>query len=153
MFIDALVETILSVFTSYLSKGTEEFAKEVGKETFEKAKELVQAVRMKFARVPESSRVLTKFEVAPSQYHSLVFDLLKKELTEDSEFAAQLSRQIETTTPQLHIVQKMKAGKNIIGLDADEMIRGKVSVEQDLAKADGVYGVKIGKIGNDPPGS
>jgi hypothetical protein len=147
MVIEALVSTVLSVLVPYVAKGGEEFAKEAGKAAFEKAKSLFQSLKTKLAGDKEASTVLENFEQKPARYQKILDDVLREKLTQDPALAADLEKHLKEMGPELEIIQKMKVGEKVTGLEADEMTGGGVKINQDIEQAKDVTGAKIKRIG------
>jgi hypothetical protein len=49
--------------------------------------------------------------------------------------------------PQISILQDIARGEGLLGIQAEEMTRGRVTVEQRMTEAKDVTGAKFGKIG------
>jgi hypothetical protein len=49
----------------------------------------------------------------------------------------------------LEVIQQMKEGRGVTGLEAEEFTGGRVRVAQNIDRSDNVTGAKIGRIG--PP--
>jgi hypothetical protein len=147
MVVEALVSTVLSVLSPYVAKGGEEFAKEAGKAAFEKAKSLFQTLKTKFSGDKEASGALENFEQKPARYQPILDEVLREKLSQDPALAAELEKHLQEMRPELEIIQKMKVGKKVTGLEADEMRGGKATIDQDMEQAEDVIGVKIKKFG------
>ncbi len=63
--------------------------------------------------------------------------------------AAEPVTPVEETETTLEVAQKVEEGRNVTGLEAEEMTGGKVKVAQDIERGEDVTGVRIRRIG--PP--
>jgi hypothetical protein len=66
---------------------------------------------------------------------------------QDPEFAAELKKRIDEIGPQITVFQEIKKGKNVLGLDADEIRSGNVGVTQKAEEVEGMTGVRVKKVG------
>ncbi len=48
---------------------------------------------------------------------------------------------------EVNVSQKVKEAENLVGADIEEISEGSVKVDQDVDKANGVTGVKVGRLG------
>lgn len=142
-----LASKVVGVLIPYLSKGADEFAKEAGKTAFAKTKNLLETIKKKWAGDKEATTSLELFEEKPARYESVIENILKEKLEHDNEFAVQLQKILDYMGPEIQIIQKMKVGEKIIGLDADEMPKGRTTVTQEIDQAKDVTGARIKKIG------
>jgi hypothetical protein len=143
----ALVTNVMTILMPYVVKGAEEFAKLVGEAAYNKARHLFEVLKARFAEDPTASDSLTRFEQKPQTYQPLIEDILKEKILHDKDFAAELARLVEDLGPEITVVQQLKVAENVVGIDAEEMTRGKVTVEQNIDEAKNVTGAKISKIG------
>jgi hypothetical protein len=147
MLVETLVSTVVSVLLPYVAKGGEEFVKEAGKAAFEKVKSLFQTLKAKLTGDKEASEALENFEQKPARYQSVLEQVLSDKLSQDPALAAELEKHLKEMGPELQIIQKMKKGEKVTGLEADEMAGGKAKISQDIEEAKDVIGAKIKKIG------
>jgi len=137
----------MTILMPYVVKGAEEFAKLVGEAAYHKAKRLFETLKARFAGDPVASDSLTRFEQKPQTYQPLIEDILKERILQDKDFAAELARLVEDLGPEITIVQHLRAAEDVVGIEAEEMKRGKVTLEQTMDEAKKVTGAKISKIG------
>jgi hypothetical protein len=138
---------VLAVLTPYLVKGAKEFAGAVGDAAYEKAKGMLTTLKQRWAPDKDASTSLEQFEKKPALYKPVVETLLKEKLQSDAALAKELGELLQEMGPTLEVLQKMDEGRNVTGLDAKELNKGRVSVTQEIKNADGVTGVKIDRIG------
>jgi hypothetical protein len=143
----SLAANVVAVLAPYAAVGAQEFAKNVGKEAYEKAKTMLAALRTKWARDEEATDALNRFEEKPERYAPVLEDVLKEKLAEDKELAAVLSTLLNEMGPSLEVVQKMEEGRRVTGLEAEEMAGGSATVNQDIGRGEDVTGAKIRRIG------
>jgi hypothetical protein len=147
MVVETLVSTVLSVLLPYVAKGGEEFAKEAGKGAFEKAKSLFQTLKAKLTGDKEVSVALENFEQKPARYQSILDEVLREKLSQDPALAADLERHLKEMGSELEIIQNMKVGEKVTGLEADEVTGGRVKINQYFEQAKDVTGAKVKRIG------
>ena len=82
-------------------------------------------------------------ELSSHRFHCIDFIVQRH----DSDFAAGLQKRIDEIGPLIVVFQEIKRGKNIVGLRADEIRTGKVSVTQKAEEVEGGIGLDVKKIG------
>jgi hypothetical protein len=142
-----LATKVMAVLLPFVSKSAEEFATQVGDSAYDKAKALLSTIKQKWSRDKEAIETLARFEEKPERYKTVVEDILHEKLVEDHDLATQIARLLQDMGPTLEVIQRMEEGKNITGLKATEMIRGRARVAQDITKAEGVIGAEFDTIG------
>ena len=138
---------VLTVLTPYLVKGAKEFVSVAGDVACEKASGMLQKLKQRWAGDKEASTSLEQFEQKPERYKPVIEDILKEKLTNDESLSRELSTMLQDMGPTLEIIQKMDEGRNVTGVEAKELNKGRVGVTQEIKKADGVTGAKIDRIG------
>src|SRR6266702_483262 len=139
-----LATKVVAVLLPFVSKGAEEFASKIGDAAYEKAKNLLATLKQRWSGDKEATESLMRFEEKPERYKPVLEDILVEKLTEDHDLAAQVARLLQEMGPTLEVIQQMEEGKNIIGIKATEMRRGRARVTQDITKAEGVTGAEFG---------
>jgi SOS response regulatory protein OraA/RecX len=145
--ITSVVTGVMTVLLPYVTKGAEEFAKAAGKDGYEKAKNLLGALKKRWSKDKEATDQLANFEKKPERYQPVLEDILAEKLSQDKEFADELAQILKEMGPTLEVIQKMKEAENVVGLEAKEMVGGKAKVDQEIEKAKNVTGSKIDRIG------
>jgi hypothetical protein len=143
----SLAANVVAVLAPYVVMGAQEFAKNAGKEAYEKAKGMLTALKAKWAGDEEATDALTRFEEKPERYAPVLEDVLKEKLVQDRELAAVLSTLLNEMGPSLEVVQRMEEGRRVMGLEADEMTGGRATVNQDIGRGEDVTGARIRRIG------
>ena len=143
----SLATNVVAVLAPYAAVGAQEFARNIGKEAYEKAKGMLATLRAKWAGDEEATEALTRFEEKPERYAPVLEDVLKEKLTEDKELAAVLSTLLSEMGPSLEVVQRMEEGRRVMGLEAEEMAEGRARVRQDIGTGEDVTGARIRRIG------
>lgn len=144
--IQGLVAAAMGILMPYVTKTAEEFTKAAGEVAFKKAKKLMDTLKARMVGDKEATDNLSNFEAKPERYKSVIEDVLREKLSQDKDFAAELEKLLEDMQPELDIIQKMKIGQDIVGLDADEMTKGKARITQEIDQAEKVTGAKIKRI-------
>ena len=143
----SLAANVVAVLAPYVAVGAQEFARNVGKEAYEKAKGMLAVLKAKWTGDEEATDALTRFEEKPERYAPVLEDVLKEKLAEDKELAAVLSTLLNEMGPSLEVVQKMEEGRRVTGLEAEEMAEGRATVNQDIGTGEDVTGARIRHIG------
>ncbi len=143
----SLAANVVAVLAPYVAVGAQEFARNVGKEAYEKAKTMLAALRAKWSGDKEAEDALNRFEEKPERYAPVLEDVLKEKLAEDKELAAVLSTLLNEMGPSLEVVQKMEVGRRVTGIEAEEMAGGKATVNQNIRTGEDVTGARIRRIG------
>jgi class 3 adenylate cyclase len=71
------------------------------------------------------------------------------EVTQPEELTAELVPTYDEMSAALEVIQQMKEGRGVTGLEAEEFTGGRVRVAQNIDRSDNVTGARIGRIG--PP--
>ena len=142
-----LAANVVAVLAPYVAVGAQEFARNVGKEAYEKAKTMLAALKAKWTGDEEATDALTRFEEKPERYAPVLEDVLNEKLAQDKELAAVLSTLLNEMGPSLEVVQKMEEGRRVTGLEAEEISRGRATVNQDIGRGEDVTGARIRRIG------
>jgi len=144
----ALASKVISVLMPFVTTGVEEFTRAAGKAAYEKIQSLIATLKKKWAGDSEASQNLTRFEEKPDRYKLVLEDILKEKVSKDRDLADQLERMLGELGPEIDIIQKMKFGERIVGLDADDMRSGQARVKQEIDEAKDVTAAKIKRIGS-----
>jgi hypothetical protein len=142
-----LAANVVAVLAPYVAVGAQEFARNVGKDAYEKAKTMLATLKAKWSGDREAADALTRFEEKPERYSPVLEDVLREKLAEDKELAAVLSTLLNEMGPSLEVVQRMEEGRRVIGIEAEEMAGGRATVNQDIGTGEDVTGARIRRIG------
>jgi hypothetical protein len=147
LVVASLAANVVAVLAPYVAMGAQEFAKNAGKEAYEKAKGMLATLRAKWTGEEEATDALARFEEKPERYAPVLEDVLREKLAQDEELAVVLSNLLDKMGPSLEVVQRMKDVRRVTGFEAEEMTGGRATVRQDIESADDVTGASIGRIG------
>ncbi len=140
-----LASSVLAALTPYLVKGAKQVLETAGEVAHKKLSDLLATLKAKFSGDKEAEEDLEKFEEKPERYRPVIEDILKEKLGEDEDFAAAVAGLVDAI--RLEIVQIIKEGKDVTGLEVDELLKGNVSIIQKMDKAESVTGGKFKRIG------
>jgi len=146
--ISTLVTSVMGVLMPYVTKGAEEFARHAGEAAYKKAKDLLDTLKARLAGDEEATENLNRFEEKPQRYQPVMEDILTEKLARDQTLARELETLLKDMGPDLEVIQRMKVGKQVVGLEVDEMVGGRARVEQDIEQAEDVTGARIRRIGD-----
>jgi hypothetical protein len=137
----------VSLLGPYIAKGAEAFAKELGKEAAQKAKELYSYLKNSFAADSEESQVLSLFEKKPEKYEVNLANVLQERTSTDNDFATELEKLVYSAAPYIKVVQSLKEGKKVVAADVREAKAGTFDIQQHIEKGDDVTGFRADKVG------
>lgn len=143
----SLAVKVVDVLVPYVTIGAKEFVRTAGKDAYEKAKGLFETLKMRWSEDKEASEALEKFEKKPGRYQPVIEDVLKEKLDNETGLADELQKILNNMGPEIEIIQKMAVAEGIVGLETDEMVSGKVKVEQEFNEGKDVIGARIKRIG------
>jgi hypothetical protein len=142
-----LAMTALAILTPLAKDAGKELVKTVGEIGFEKAKDLLSWLKHRFSDDPAASKDLSRFEADPDRFEPGLEATIKEKAEQDPQFATELKKRIDEVGPMITVFQQIKSGRNITGLDAEEIHSGKVGVSQIADEVDGITGVRTKRIG------
>jgi hypothetical protein len=142
-----LASTTMGILMPYVKKGAEQFISSAGKEAYEKSKAILGILRKRWLEDKEATETLERFEQKPDRYKSALEDILNEKLAQDKGLAEELQKRLIDMDPDLEIIQKMNTAENVIGLEADEVVRGRAKVTQEIEQVKNVTGARIKRIG------
>jgi len=140
-----LASNAVAALMPFIKKGAEEFAGELGKSAAEKVKGLLNTIKRRLSGDKEAAPVLENFEQKPDRYSSPLTDILREKLDQDQGFVQELEknlREIKEASPILNVYLKMAEGKNVTGVEIDEIQTGNIKVDMNIEKGEQVVGYK-----------
>jgi hypothetical protein len=90
---------------------------------------------------------LAKFEAEPDMYQPVVQARLIKKLSAEPEMQAELAAVVAQAGPQVEVFQTIAAAHGITGAKVEEMMGGRLHVDQKIQNASDVTGAEIKKLG------
>ncbi len=145
--IASLAAGVMTVLVPFARLGAEEFARATGRSAYEKAKNLLGALKSRWAGDEEAADALARFEEKPERYAAVLEDVLLEKLNRDEELATVLAVLLSEMGPNLEVIQEMEEGRRVTGLEAEEMSGGRARVTQRIERGEDVTGAKIERIG------
>jgi hypothetical protein len=142
-----LATAALTILTPFAKDAGKELVKTVGEIGVEKAKNLFAWLKQRFASDPSASKDLSRFETDPDKFEAGLETTIKEKVEQDHEFAAELKKRIDEIGPVITLFQDVKKGKNVTGLDAEEIRSGKIGITQKADDVEDLTGVRAKKIG------
>jgi hypothetical protein len=142
-----LVTSAVALLSPYVAKGAEEFAKELGKDAAQKAKDLFTYLKNKFSADSEESQIISLFEKKPEKYESNLTEVLQERAQNDSEFAGELEKHVNSAAPYIKVVQSLKGAKKAVGADVDTVRAGTFDIRQDADASEETTGFKEKIVG------
>jgi len=108
----------LTILTPYLKDAGQELIKTVGEVALEKAKGLLSWLRERLAGDPVAAKDLSRFEADPDKFEAGLKSTIEEKAGTDAAFAAELKKRIDEIGPQITVFQRIKEGKNVVGVEA-----------------------------------
>jgi hypothetical protein len=142
-----LAAKVVDVLAPYVAKGGEEFARLAGQAAYEKCKTLLDTLKNSWYGDNEASTNLKLFSDKPERYKPVMEDILKEKLDKDKELAADIQEILADIGPELEIIQRIKVGENVIGIEADEVAGVKAKITQVIDQGKDITGAKIKRLG------
>lgn len=108
---------------------------------------MFETLKKRWSGDEEASEALENLGKKPERYQPILEDILKEKLEHNKGLADELQKLLNEMGAELEIIQKIGTAKDVTGLEADEMSRGKVKVTQKIERAEDVTGARIKHIG------
>lgn len=154
MDLATLATVAVTALTPYVKDAVGEFAGAAGEIALSKAKALLQKLKDKFKGDAFREGTLERFEKDPEKYAGAVEDVIVEAAQDDHAFADEVGKlveEIEAAGPALKVVQRMRQARDVVGIEADEFTGGTAEVEQHADDAQGMTGMRVGRIGAGKP--
>lgn len=142
-----LATAAVATLTPYLAKASEEFAKEAGKKGFATAEALLKALWGRWRGNSQAASRLQQFVTNPDVGRESFTLALVAEVASDKPFADALQALLNGAPPEVFVDQTAKNVRDLTGAEIKEIVRGHVTINQDVEKADNVIGAKIDRLG------
>jgi hypothetical protein len=138
---------VVDVLMPYVKKGEEQFKRDVGIAACEKVESLARTLKERLSGDKTTIDMLNEFEKNPEDYRPVLEKILQKKVEQDTDLATELTKHLKGMGPNLKVIQKMKDGEEVIGIEAEEMTEGTAEVVQEIDKGKKIVGQKFGRIG------
>lgn len=142
-----LVTSAVALLSPYVAKGAEEFAKELGKDAAQKARDLYTYLKNKFSADSEESQILSLFEKKPEKYERNLTEVLQERAQNDSGFVDELQKHVDSAAPYIKVVQSLKGAKKAVGADVETVTAGTFDIQQDAEGSEETIGFKAKRVG------
>ena len=141
----AISAAAIVVLTPYAKKAGNEFLETIGETALVKARQLFDWIRDQFSGDAVAEKDFERFSSDPDRYGPGLEDSILERAKSDDSFASTLQQQLDEITTEIRVHQKVKFGKEIIGVEGD-VLKATVSVIQEVGYGDRIVGVK-GNLG------
>lgn len=138
---------VVDVLMPYVKKGAEQFKRDVGIAACEKVEDLARTLKERLSGDKTTMDMLNEFEKKPEEYKPVLEKILQKKVEQDKDLATELTKHLKDMGPTLEVIQKMKEGEEVTGIEAEKITEGTTKVVQEIDKARKVVGVKAGVVG------
>jgi hypothetical protein len=142
-----LATAALAILVPFAKDAGKELAKTVGQIGVDKAKELAAWLKQRLAGDPVAAKDLSRFEADPDKFEAGLESTIKEKAEQDVAFATELKRRLDEIGPMIIVFQDIKKGKNVTGVDADEIRSGRIAVTQKADDVEGLTGVEAKNVG------
>jgi hypothetical protein len=142
-----LVTSAVTLLSPYVAKGAEEFAKELGKDAAQKARDLYTYLKNKFSADSEESQILSLFEKKPEKYERNLTEVLQERAQNDSDFVDELQKHVDSAAPYIKVVQSLKGAKKAVGADVETVTTGTFDIQQDAEGSEETIGFRAKRVG------
>jgi hypothetical protein len=142
-----LATAAVTALTPYLAKAGEQFAKEAGKQGFAIGEAILKALWGRWRGKQEAETRLDRFIQDPEAGREGLTMALVAEVASDKTFAEALQTLLQGGSPAVFVDQTAGDVKELTGAEINEMIRGRLTVHQNVEKGDKITGAKIEKLG------
>lgn len=139
-----IAASAMTVLTPYIKDAGTEALKTVGEMALGKAKDLLSWLKDRFSGDPVATKDLSRYESNPEKFESVLQSTLEEKIQGDAAFAGELQKRVNEFGSDLKVFQRIKDGKNIIGIDADSAPE-KADVHQEADKVENMTGIRIKK--------
>jgi hypothetical protein len=138
--------SVVAILTPYAKDAGKELVKTAGEAGLEKIKGLLHWLKGKFAGDPVAATDLSRFEKDPTTFGPALQATIATKAQDDPAFAREIGDRVKDLGPVLTIIQTYENARNVVGLEADRLTAGKISISQSGKTADGVKGAVIKSI-------
>lgn len=142
-----IAASVVSILAPFAKDAGKELIKTVGEIGVNKAKDLLAWLKQKFEGDPSAAKDLSRFEADPDRFESGLKATIEDKSQQDPAFAAELKRRIDDIGPMITVFQKIKEGKDVVGIEADTVNSGKLGVTQEAEKIEKAVGVRVKTVG------
>lgn len=137
---------VVALLTPYAKDAGKELVKTAGEAGVAKVKDLMQWLKTKFAGDPVAASDLTRFEKNPETFGPALQSTIAARAQDDPTFANEIADRVKDIGPIINVVQNYDDATNMVGLKADRIAKGKITVTQSGKKAQDVTGTIVKDI-------
>ena len=142
-----IATAVIAILGPYAKSAGEELVKAVGDVALDKAKSLIGWLKERFSGDPSAAKDLSRFEAEPDRFEAGLEATIREMAEQDPAFALELQRRLDDIGPAISVFQDIRDGRNVTGVEADEVRSGTVSVTQQAERVDGLTGVRVKTVG------
>jgi hypothetical protein len=143
----SLATSVMAALAPYAVKGGEAVAAELGKKTVAGGAKVLKALWTRWRGDPDREARLKAFvEGAEGGSEELKLAILA-DLTSHPTFADTLSGLLANEIPKTSIEQIAEDVENMTGAEVAEMIRGNITIKQNVKQVKSLTGLRVGTFG------
>jgi hypothetical protein len=136
----------IAVLSPYVKDVGRELAKTVGEVGVKKARGLLTWLKQQFAEDPAAAKDLSRFEKDPDKFEPALQATIDEKSQAEPNFAEELKKRLDELGPEIVVFQRIKDGRGIVGVSADTIRSGKITVTQEADKIDSMTGLRVKTI-------
>lgn len=144
----AIATAAIAALAPYLVKAGEAVATELGKRGLTKGEAILRALWSRWGGRPDAKERLASYVADPATGREELTATLAGDIAADPSFASALDTLLKGGPPEVFVRQTIGEADEVIGAEIEEMLRGRLEVEQKVRKAGTVTGAKIGRMGS-----
>jgi hypothetical protein len=148
MGLEILVPILMGALLKVVGKAGEGVLSAVEDTAKQGATSLFAKVKAWFSSDKSASDDLRKFEEEPDVYTPVVEARLIKKLTAEPAKQAEFASIVDDMGPQVEVFQTIAEAHGITGTKIEELVRGRVHVDQRVDHASDVVGADIKRMGS-----
>ena len=134
---------VVALLTPYVKDAGVELVKTAGEAGVAKVKDLMQWLKTKFAGDPVAASDLTRFEKNPETFGPALQSTIAAKAQDDPAFANDIADRVKDIGPIINIVQNYDEATNVVGVKADRIANGKITVTQSGKHAQNTTGIDV----------
>lgn len=112
------------------------------------ATRVVAKIKKWWSADSSASDDLARFEAEPDVYQPVVQARLVKKLTAEPHMQDELAAMMAQVGPQVEVYQKIAAAHGVTGAKVEQMMGGRLQVDQEVQNASDITGVDIKRMGS-----
>lgn len=144
---DPLTGVVLAVLTAYATDKGGKLLDAAGQASVETAKQIFARLKSAWSGNSTVSQELEAFEKEPQPYSQVIAARVDATLAENPELRKEVEALVEKIGPKVDVFQRIAKSAGVVGVDADRVKSGAISVKQEISDSEDVTGVRARDVG------